>query len=181
VEEAEEEEEEEEEQEEQEQEQQQQQVEQQQQQQQEEEEEGEEEEEEANSWAVGAPSSGGYSVLGGVRLGCSESMDRLGEELQCSICLHLMSSPTLLPCHHAFCAKCIKSALEYSARCPICKEVCASLDMQKGVLLLVVAILICFFFKRAGIDSASAAGGCHARSTHQLLHRLQPTGKLVKC
>ena len=50
-------------------------------------------------------------------------MERFGKELQCSICLQLMHRPMMLPCHHAFCGRCISSALEYSARCPICKEV----------------------------------------------------------
>lgn len=48
--------------------------------------------------------------------------ERKLQERECLICLESLSSPTILPCAHAFCRNCIQHALQISHRCPLCKQ-----------------------------------------------------------
>jgi hypothetical protein len=48
-------------------------------------------------------------------------MDKLREELTCSICLQLLSKPKMLPCLHSFCENCIAdiSKEKQKVKCPL--------------------------------------------------------------
>lgn len=42
-------------------------------------------------------------------------------ELECGICLQLLSEPRVTPCAHIFCAACIQRSMEAKAECPQCR------------------------------------------------------------
>lgn len=42
-------------------------------------------------------------------------------ELECGICLQLLSEPRVTPCAHIFCAACIQRSIEAKAECPQCR------------------------------------------------------------
>ncbi|KAK7882657.1 hypothetical protein WMY93_028831 [Mugilogobius chulae] len=62
-------------------------------------------------------------------------MERLEEDLTCSVCYSLFSDPRVLPCSHTFCKTCLDSLLQVShnysiwrplrvpLKCPICRNV----------------------------------------------------------
>ena len=47
--------------------------------------------------------------------------DEEDEELNCPICMEVFEGPTLTPCSHLFCYRCIVAHLEYRKNCPFCK------------------------------------------------------------
>uniref|UniRef100_A0A7S3ZAA5 RING-type domain-containing protein n=1 Tax=Lotharella globosa TaxID=91324 RepID=A0A7S3ZAA5_9EUKA len=47
------------------------------------------------------------------------SPENVPEPLVCSICLGVVHTPVVTPCHHVFCRSCIVPALRESERCPI--------------------------------------------------------------
>lgn len=47
-------------------------------------------------------------------------LEQMGKELQCPICLCIMSDPHGLPCMHHFCWECLKKALHERRECPVC-------------------------------------------------------------
>jgi len=42
-------------------------------------------------------------------------------ELECGICLQLLSEPRITPCAHIFCAACIQRSMEAKSECPQCR------------------------------------------------------------
>ncbi|GMH33743.1 hypothetical protein BSKO_01577 [Bryopsis sp. KO-2023] len=49
-------------------------------------------------------------------------LGKLKEELTCSICLDICVRPSTTPCGHNFCRRCLRGALQYSMKCPKCRE-----------------------------------------------------------
>jgi hypothetical protein len=47
-------------------------------------------------------------------------LEQMGKELQCPICLCIMTDPHGLPCMHHFCWECLKKALHERRECPVC-------------------------------------------------------------
>ena len=41
---------------------------------------------------------------------------------KCAICLDTLKNARTLKCKHVFCTSCVKRALKYDNRCPVCKE-----------------------------------------------------------
>ncbi|XP_040291249.1 E3 ubiquitin/ISG15 ligase TRIM25-like [Bufo bufo] len=54
----------------------------------------------------------------------AQSLGDMEEELSCSICLSLFSTPVTLPCGHNFCSECLDCSWEdvYSYSCPQCRH-----------------------------------------------------------
>lgn len=62
-------------------------------------------------------------------------MDKLEEDLTCSVCYSLFSDPRVLPCSHTFCKACLDNLLQVSTnysiwrplrlplKCPNCRSV----------------------------------------------------------
>lgn len=51
--------------------------------------------------------------------------------MECVICLrHISNSVAISPCLHRFCETCITTSLTYKVRCPICRRVPTSLEVQ---------------------------------------------------
>jgi len=44
------------------------------------------------------------------------------KDYECAICYTLMSRPTIVPCGHKFCVKCLASTLSYAFKCPMCRS-----------------------------------------------------------
>ncbi|KAM4034134.1 E3 ubiquitin/ISG15 ligase TRIM25-like isoform 2-T2 [Anomaloglossus baeobatrachus] len=68
------------------------------------------------------------------------SLDKVAEELTCSICLSYFTTPVTLPCAHNFCLQCLdltwKGAEESSYSCPQCREVFSSKpELKKNTVL----------------------------------------------
>ena len=53
-------------------------------------------------------------------------MEKLEKELECSVCLRILSSPKVLPCQHTFCREpCMKELLNKETKkisSPLCRE-----------------------------------------------------------
>lgn len=51
------------------------------------------------------------------------SIDRLAQEMRCSICLELFDNPHSLPCQHSFCYQCVMGCFRATRKmeCPLCK------------------------------------------------------------
>ncbi|XP_059684063.1 E3 ubiquitin/ISG15 ligase TRIM25 [Gavia stellata] len=87
----------------------------------------------------------------------------LEEELTCSICLCLFSSPVTVPCGHNFCAACLElswAGLSGSFSCPQCRATFAGRpQLQKNTVLcrVVEQLQGC-----AGAEEKAAAAGCGA-------------------
>ncbi|XP_071988339.1 E3 ubiquitin/ISG15 ligase TRIM25 [Engystomops pustulosus] len=70
----------------------------------------------------------------------AQSLDVMAEELTCSICLSLFTTPVTLPCGHNFCSACLdlswKGAELSSYSCPQCRYVFSSKpELRKNTLL----------------------------------------------
>ncbi|XP_069604802.1 E3 ubiquitin/ISG15 ligase TRIM25-like [Ranitomeya imitator] len=68
------------------------------------------------------------------------ALDEMAEELTCSICLSLFTSPVTLPCAHNFCHQCLdltwKGAEGSSYSCPQCRDVFSSKpELKKNTVL----------------------------------------------
>ncbi|XP_072737443.1 E3 ubiquitin/ISG15 ligase TRIM25 isoform X1 [Ciconia boyciana] len=93
----------------------------------------------------------------------------LEEELTCSICLCLFSSPVTVPCGHNFCASCLElswAGLSGNFSCPQCRATFAGRpQLQKNTVLcrVVEQLQGC---AGAGAEEAAAAagGGCGAEA-----------------
>ncbi|XP_073274533.1 protein BREAST CANCER SUSCEPTIBILITY 1 homolog isoform X2 [Primulina huaijiensis] len=48
-------------------------------------------------------------------------LERMGRELNCPICLSLLSSAVSLSCNHVFCNSCIEKSMKSASNCPVCK------------------------------------------------------------
>ncbi|XP_073297413.1 protein BREAST CANCER SUSCEPTIBILITY 1 homolog isoform X1 [Primulina huaijiensis] len=48
-------------------------------------------------------------------------LERMGRELNCPICLSLLSSAVSLYCNHVFCNSCIEKSMKSASNCPVCK------------------------------------------------------------
>ena len=50
-------------------------------------------------------------------------MDRLAQEMRCSLCFDLFEDPHSLPCQHSFCHECILGCFRVTSvmQCPLCK------------------------------------------------------------
>ncbi|KAM9353059.1 tripartite motif containing 35-28 [Symphorus nematophorus] len=46
----------------------------------------------------------------------------LQQELTCPVCQSIFKDPVLLPCTHSFCRECLQKSLQYSKKCPLCRE-----------------------------------------------------------
>lgn len=55
-----------------------------------------------------------------------EHIDKLADELRCTVCIDLFEDPHSLPCQHTFCKECILGcfAATSSMQCPLCKMPC---------------------------------------------------------
>lgn len=51
------------------------------------------------------------------------SIDRLAQEMRCSICFELYDNPHSLPCQHSFCYECVMGCFRATRKmeCPLCK------------------------------------------------------------
>ena len=56
-----------------------------------------------------------------------ESIERIKEQLTCSVCLNIFEEPKELPCHHIYCKECLVGLLKRSGNqsvvCPLCRTV----------------------------------------------------------
>lgn len=62
-------------------------------------------------------------------------IERLNEENDgtCCICFECYEEPTITPCLHIYCNKCIKSALNHRSKCPQCRQSCTTFQLKKMV------------------------------------------------
>ncbi|KAJ1453593.1 hypothetical protein M885DRAFT_523818 [Pelagophyceae sp. CCMP2097] len=69
---------------------------------------------------------GGALTGGGdARSRMASTLQKMREELTCSICLDVFDDPACLPCGHQFCRVCITEAFErLTHECPHCKQTC---------------------------------------------------------
>ncbi|XP_075626687.1 E3 ubiquitin/ISG15 ligase TRIM25 isoform X2 [Balearica regulorum gibbericeps] len=93
----------------------------------------------------------------------------LEEELTCSICLCLFSSPVTVPCGHNFCASCLElswAGLSGNFSCPQCRATFAGRpQLQKNTVLcrVVEQLRGCAGAEEEGEEAAAgAAAGCGA-------------------
>ncbi|KAM3411673.1 hypothetical protein ACQJBY_003378 [Aegilops geniculata] len=49
------------------------------------------------------------------------SLERMGRELKCPICLSLLRSAVSVTCNHIFCNHCLTESMKSSSTCPVCK------------------------------------------------------------
>ncbi|XP_039800301.1 protein BREAST CANCER SUSCEPTIBILITY 1 homolog [Panicum virgatum] len=49
------------------------------------------------------------------------SLEKMGRELKCPICLSLLSSAVSITCNHIFCNGCLTESMKSSSSCPVCK------------------------------------------------------------
>ena len=54
----------------------------------------------------------------------SARLDKLAEQLTCSICCDTFENPHSLPCQHSFCYDCVVGCFKVTAtmQCPLCKQ-----------------------------------------------------------
>ncbi|GAB0197679.1 E3 ubiquitin/ISG15 ligase TRIM25 [Grus japonensis] len=92
----------------------------------------------------------------------------LEEELTCSICLCLFSSPVTVPCGHNFCASCLElswAGLSGNFSCPQCRATFAGRpQLQKNTVLcrVVEQLRGCAGAEEEEGEEATAAAGCGA-------------------
>ncbi|NXQ90282.1 TRI25 ligase, partial [Nyctibius grandis] len=95
----------------------------------------------------------------------------LEEELTCSICLCLFSSPVTVPCGHNFCASCLElswAGLSANFSCPQCRATFAGRpQLQKNTVLcrVVEQLQGCTGAAPGPEEEAVAVGGCGAEAT----------------
>ncbi|XP_056408207.1 E3 ubiquitin/ISG15 ligase TRIM25 [Hyla sarda] len=70
----------------------------------------------------------------------AQSLEEMAEELTCSICLSLFTTPVTLPCGHNFCSQCLdlswKGVQDAQYNCPQCRYVFSSKpELRKNTLL----------------------------------------------
>ena len=53
----------------------------------------------------------------------ADSINRLAQEMRCSICFELYDNPHSLPCQHSFCYECVMGCFRATRKmeCPLCK------------------------------------------------------------
>ncbi|KAM6403467.1 E3 ubiquitin/ISG15 ligase TRIM25 [Rhynochetos jubatus] len=94
-------------------------------------------------------------------------LSALEEELTCSICLCLFSSPVTVPCGHNFCASCLElswAGLSGNFSCPQCRATFAGRpQLQKNTVLCRVVEQL-QGYTGAGAEEEAAAGGCGAEA-----------------
>lgn len=66
-----------------------------------------------------------------------KALQKVEDDLTCSICLATYTDPKLLECHHVFCRKCLKGLARnqeelLSITCPTCRKV-TTISVEKGV------------------------------------------------
>ncbi|XP_062181174.1 protein BREAST CANCER SUSCEPTIBILITY 1 homolog isoform X2 [Phragmites australis] len=49
------------------------------------------------------------------------SLEKMGRELKCPICLSLLSSAVSITCNHIFCNGCLTESMKSASSCPVCK------------------------------------------------------------
>ncbi|RCV17000.1 hypothetical protein SETIT_3G183600v2 [Setaria italica] len=49
------------------------------------------------------------------------SLEKMGRELKCPICLSLLSSAVSITCNHIFCNGCLMESMKSASSCPVCK------------------------------------------------------------
>nr|CAB3464759.1 unnamed protein product [Digitaria exilis] len=49
------------------------------------------------------------------------SLEKMGRELKCPICLSLLSSAVSITCNHMFCNGCLVESMKSASSCPVCK------------------------------------------------------------
>ncbi|CAM0954668.1 unnamed protein product [Alopecurus aequalis] len=49
------------------------------------------------------------------------SLEKMGRELKCPICLSLLKSAVSVSCNHIFCNDCLMESMKSSSSCPVCK------------------------------------------------------------
>ncbi|KAL6841523.1 hypothetical protein ACP4OV_028666 [Aristida adscensionis] len=49
------------------------------------------------------------------------SLERMGRELKCPICLSLLTSAVSITCNHIFCNGCLVESMKSASACPVCK------------------------------------------------------------
>ncbi|ODV93606.1 hypothetical protein PACTADRAFT_35366 [Pachysolen tannophilus NRRL Y-2460] len=60
---------------------------------------------------------------------------QLDSMLRCYICKEFMNAPVLTGCGHSFCSFCIRSAILYNGKCPLCNEEQIESRLRKNLLL----------------------------------------------
>eukprot|EP00742_Colponemidia_sp_Colp-10_P015078 GILJ01017187.1.p1 GENE.GILJ01017187.1~~GILJ01017187.1.p1 ORF type:complete len:488 (+),score=75.90 GILJ01017187.1:115-1578(+) len=75
-------------------------------------------------------------------------------EIECIICMDDMAVPTLLPCGHIYCKECIKSCIEVSPRCPVCKIKCG--------LTKLIEVPAAVHGRAGAVEGQEEAGGTEA-------------------
>ncbi|NXA25561.1 TRI25 ligase, partial [Ibidorhyncha struthersii] len=88
-------------------------------------------------WSYGAAAAGAMAAVAGSQ--SEPALAGLEEELTCSICLCLFSSPVTVPCGHNFCASCLElswAGLSGDFSCPQCRTTFAGRpQLQKNTVL----------------------------------------------
>ena len=91
-------------------------------------------------------------------------LKNLEEQLTCSVCLDELNNPKILPCHHYYCAECLKRVganRDGTLSCPTCRKVCE--------------------LPERGIDGLPAAFMVEGlKETLSMLNKI-PTGQQVAC
>ncbi|XP_018430109.1 PREDICTED: E3 ubiquitin/ISG15 ligase TRIM25-like [Nanorana parkeri] len=66
----------------------------------------------------------------------AQSLEEMIEELTCSICLSLFSTPVTIPCGHNFCSQCLELSWKESYTCPQCRfSFSTKPELRKNTLL----------------------------------------------
>lgn len=64
------------------------------------------------------------------------------EKLVCSICLEILYKPvSICPCSHRYCSGCLSKNIEYSTKCPICREEILSFQKHSSLDALIDQVI----------------------------------------